>query len=173
MRLHYEWPCPFCTFIGQSRREIIKHKSENHKGQHKEKFDFLPGGNCKYCNKLFRLKCALNRHEKRCKQNPNAIPVIGHKVSEETKRKISETAKANKKSGGYRHGAGRGKAGWYKGYYCDSSWELAYVIYNLEHNICNFIKNTKDKFEYTFNNEKHFYVPDFKFDDGSYVEVKR
>jgi len=70
-------------------------------------------------------------------------------------------------------GAGRGKSGWYKGYYCDSSWELAYVIYNLEHNICNFIKNTSDKFEYEYKNEKHFYIPDFKFDDGHYVEIKR
>jgi len=29
----------------------------------------------------------------------------------------------------------RGKAGFYKGYHCMSSWELAYVIYNLEHNV--------------------------------------
>lgn len=27
----------------------------------------------------------------------------------------------------------RGYKGWYKGIWCDSSWELAYVIFNLEH----------------------------------------
>lgn len=27
--------------------------------------------------------------------------------------------------GGYRKGSGRGKKGRYKGYWCDSSWELA------------------------------------------------
>ena len=28
---------------------------------------------------------------------------------------------------------GYGKHGWYKEYWCDSSWELAYVIYNLDY----------------------------------------
>ncbi|MBR4315976.1 MAG: hypothetical protein IKP65_03270 [Alphaproteobacteria bacterium] len=37
-------------------------------------------------------------------------------------RKISETSRKNGISGGKRHGSGRGKKGWYKGYYCDSSW---------------------------------------------------
>ena len=63
----------------------------------------------------------------------------GHaKTSEkqlQRKRKISETMKKNPLCGGKRHGSGRGKKGWYKGYWCDSSWELALVIYNLEHNI--------------------------------------
>lgn len=51
----------------------------------------------------------------------------GHPQSEETKRKMSETCKIN--AGGYRPGSGIGKQGWYKNYWCDSSWELAYVIY--------------------------------------------
>ena len=37
--------------------------------------------------------------------------------------------------GGKRHGSGRGKKGWYKGYYCDSTWELAWVIYQLDHGV--------------------------------------
>ena len=85
-------------------------------------------------------------------------------------QKISETAKKNKKSGGKRHGAGRGKNGWYKGYWCDSSWELAYVIYNLEHDI-KFERNYEG-FEYEFEGKKHKFYPDFKLEDGSYVEVK-
>lgn len=36
--------------------------------------------------------------------------------------------------------AGRSKCGTYRGIYCRSSWELAFVIYNLEHGI-NFIAN--------------------------------
>lgn len=31
MRLHYEWPCPFCDFVGQNRRLLAKHKAELHK----------------------------------------------------------------------------------------------------------------------------------------------
>ena len=61
---------------------------------------------------------------------------------------MSATCKKNKKSGGYRRNGGKGIRGWYKGYWCDSSWELAYVIYNLEHNI-HFIRNTKG-FNYKF-----------------------
>jgi len=74
-----------------------------------------------------------------------------------------------KTPGGYRKGSGLGKHGWYKGYYCDSSWELAYVIYNLEHNIP-FIRN-KQGFEYTFKDETLKYFPDF-IEDGKYVEIK-
>lgn len=71
---------------------------------------------------------------------------------------------------GYKPGSGRGKKGWYKGYWCDSSWELAYVIYNLEHNI-KFIRN-KEGFEYEFENKKYKYYPDFILEDGTYVEIK-
>lgn len=72
--------------------------------------------------------------------------------------------------GGYRRGAGRGKKGWYKGYWCDSSWELAWVIYHIDHG-CQFTRCT-EHFLYTFNGKQHKYFPDFKLDNGSYVEIK-
>ena len=74
------------------------------------------------------------------------------------------------RSGGYRIGAGRGKHGWYKGYYCDSSWELAWVIYQLDHNIL-FKRNTK-KFPYIFEGQSYSYIPDFILSNGEYVEIK-
>lgn len=85
----------------------------------------------------------------------------------ERKRKISESMKG--KYGGYRKGSGRGKSGWYKGYWCDSSWELAFVIYNLEHNIP-FTRNTQ-KFEYFYNQQKHYYIPDFII-NNTFIEIK-
>ena len=69
----------------------------------------------------------------------------------------------------YHKGSGRGKKGTYKGYYCDSSWELAYVIYNLDHNI-KFERN-EEFFPYEFNGEQHNYKPDF-IENGIYVEIK-
>lgn len=57
----------------------------------------------------------------------------------------------------------------YKGFYCDSSWELAFVIYNLEHNI-KFERN-KRKFNYTFEGQNKTYLPDFIV-DCAYVEIK-
>ena len=88
------------------------------------------------------------------------------------RQKISTTMKANKKAGGLRQGSGRGKKGWYKGFFCDSTYELAYIIYNLDHNI-SFKRCPKTiKYEYTYNNEKHIYYPDFILDDGTLVEIK-
>jgi hypothetical protein len=92
-----------------------------------------------------------------------------HPQSEETRAKISKTMK-EKGLGGLRSGSGRGKKGWYKGYFCDSTWELAYVIYNLEHGIP-FSRNTKS-FDYVFNGENKKYYPDFLLETGEYVEVK-
>jgi hypothetical protein len=84
------------------------------------------------------------------------------------RKRISDTMKL-KKLGGYRKGSGRGKQGWYKGFWCDSSWELAWVIYNLDHNII-FEKNW-EKFEYIFNGKIHNYIPDFKIKD-EFIEIK-
>jgi len=71
--------------------------------------------------------------------------------------------------GGYIKGSGRGKQGWYKGYWCDSSWELAYIIYHLDHNIP--IERNKEKFNYEFNGKHFAYHPDFIV-AGELVEVK-
>lgn len=64
---------------------------------------------------------------------------------------------------------GTAKYGTYKGIHCDSSWELAYVMYCLDHNIL--IERNGEGFEYTYNNEQHMYYPDFVV-DGVYIEVK-
>lgn len=92
------------------------------------------------------------------------------KVSEEKrKQKISNTMKNNPKSGGYRMNSGRGKKGWFKGIFCDSSWELAFVIWNIENNKS--IERCKEKREYIFNGEKHIYIPDFIV-ENEVIEIK-
>lgn len=86
----------------------------------------------------------------------------------ERRRKISENGKG--KIGGYRKGSGRGKSGHYKGYWCDSSWELAFVIYHLEHNIP--FERNKLRFKYEFEGEFFYYTPDFVMEDGILIEIK-
>ncbi len=71
---------------------------------------------------------------------------------------------------GYKKGCGHGKKGYYKNIWCDSSWELAYVIYNLEHNI-KFERN-KQFFNYEYKGKTRKYYPDFKLDDKNFVEIK-
>lgn len=74
--------------------------------------------------------------------------------------------------GGYRINSGRSKGGFYKGIYCHSSYELAWVIYNIDHNIP-FKQNTK-KFDYiNLKNKKSKYIPDFiLIEDNTYIEIK-
>jgi hypothetical protein len=76
------------------------------------------------------------------------------------------------KAGGIREGAGRSKSGWYKNYYCNSSYELAWVIYSLDNGIV--FERNKDGFEYV--NSKGFksnYYPDFYLPESkTYIEIK-
>ena len=105
---------------------------------------------------------AFNKHQKSkqiyCSQNCRYAYV---KVNGLLKGKV----------GGLREKGGRGKQGWYKGYYCNSSWELAWIIYNLDHDI-KFKRNTVG-FPYTFNGKNYNYFPDFfNKDTNEYFEIK-
>jgi hypothetical protein len=84
------------------------------------------------------------------------------------KDKLSIVAKKNK-LGGYKYGSGRGKSGTYKGYKCDSSYELAWVIYHLENNIA--FERNSERFPYEYKSETHDYIPDFIV-GGIYYELK-
>lgn len=95
--------------------------------------------------------------------------------SEECRRKLtaktcSETNKLRHSLGGKRSHSGRGKHGRWHGIWCDSSWELAWVIYNIEHNI-KFVRY-HGYFEYQFEGKSHKYYPDFELEDGILVEIK-
>lgn len=50
-------------------------------------------------------------------------------------KKVYCSFKCNPNVGGYRPGSGRSKSGYYKGIYCGSTYELAWVIYQLDHEI--------------------------------------
>jgi hypothetical protein len=147
------------------------------------------GGHCKWSDddkkRLAELAknnskfCGWNRKEKikkeceTCKKEFEVIPSLKDRncCSRQCKNEwIKKTDYLkNKGLGGYRINSGTSKRGWYKGYFCGSSWELAWVIYNLEHDI-QFKRNT-DSFEYTYNGTIKKYYPDFKIDDV-YIEIK-
>lgn len=67
--------------------------------------------------------------------------------------------------GGYRPGSGRAKTGYYKGIYCGSTYELAWVIYQIDHNI------PFTRFDGCLEFEGRKYFPDF-LQDGNIVEIK-
>lgn len=70
-----------------------------------------------------------------------------------------------KAPGGYRLGSGRAKAGYYKGIYCGSTYELCWAIYNLDHGI------EFDRFEGVIESNDLKYIPDFMIGDRI-VEIK-
>lgn len=88
--------------------------------------------------------------------------------SQETKDKLSKIAKSSG-LGGRVEGSGRGKKGWYKGFFCDSSWELAYLIYQLEHDAK--IERCKEVRSYEWEGKQRKYFPDFVV-EGKIVEIK-
>ena len=71
--------------------------------------------------------------------------------------------------GGYRKGSSRGKSGYYKGIWCDSTYELVYLIYNLDNGID--IRRNTLKFPYRHNGKNHEYIPDFRVNE-ELVEIK-
>lgn len=82
-------------------------------------------------------------------------------------RKIKEQAML--KNGGYRKGSGRGKKGWYKGIFCDSSWELAFILYCEIKGID--VYRNYQKFEYSYQGKTYKYLPDFIIEE-KFIEIK-
>ena len=92
------------------------------------------------------------------------------KHTEESKRNISLSMMGNKNWEHSINKSGRGKKGHYKEQYFMSTWELAYIVYLMEHGVE--YKRNWEKFEYfDINGNKRYYVPDFIVND-SYVEIK-
>lgn len=97
----------------------------------------------------------------------NAKVKHSHKHSIATRVHLSNVLRG--KTGGYHIGSGKGIKGYYKGIYCSSSWELAFVIYHIEH--CLNIKQCTEVRTYEFNGKCHKYHPDFVTDVGIF-EIK-
>jgi hypothetical protein len=79
---------------------------------------------------------------------------------------LSNNAK-QKNMGGYREGSGRSKSGYYKGIFCGSTYELAWVVYRIDNQLPverfhGYLKDPVHKLKY---------YPDF-FVDGTIVEIK-
>lgn len=89
-------------------------------------------------------------------------------IERDRRKKLSRAAK-KRGLGGYVKGSGIGKSGWFKGIWCDSSWELAYVIWCIDHN--KDISRCKDRRSYVHNGKTSTYIPDFEVDD-CIVEIK-
>lgn len=83
--------------------------------------------------------------------------------------RVNNSVEYIKNNGLHNTVCGKFKKGMYKNFYCDSSWELAFIIYCLDNNIK--IERNRKGFEYEFENSKHMFYPDFIV-DGVFYEIK-
>ena len=86
----------------------------------------------------------------------------------ERKQKISNSMKGNK-NWMFNKKHGNAKQGWYNKIHCDSTWELAFLVYYVEHNLN--IKRCDIKYNFNWEDSIHKYIPDFITDEGI-IEIK-
>lgn len=188
-----------CVHCGReiSKSNLTRHEqscsSKNDKVSYKLTHEGLV---CQFCGKECKNRNSLCNHERMCKQNPNRQTGVGFDTfnanrktgkvnswntgltaeTDERVRKQSESLRdwysenPDHEHGGYIPTSARNvKYGTYKGYFCDSSWELAFLIYQLDHNVD--IRRCAECFTYSFGDKLHKYYPDFIIDD-IYYEIK-
>ena len=155
------------------------------------------GLECQFCGKTCKNQNSLRNHERLCKYNPDkqinsfvkynaevskGIRIAWNKgLTKDTDYRVANQSKTFKErfaQGLYeRHSSpnsktycSRYKYGTYKGYYCDSSWELAFLIYHLDMN--HNVQRNSESFDYiTTEGLDRKFFPDFKIEDTFY-EIK-
>ena len=128
----------------------------------------IPKRICKYCKHEFLPKYIYNGfYYKIIDNNKYCSTECRHKF------KVENCIEVNKKYnlGGFKEGSVRNyKSGWYHGIHCDSSWELAFVIYCEDHNFI--IERYKEERFYILDNIKYKYYPDFIVNNKDIYEIK-
>lgn len=166
-------PCKFCgklcTASGLTNHEIHCKKNPD-RVVHKGVISSWNRGLTKETNETIR-RCAKEISDrikagetvgsagKRGAENPS--------TRAEVRARISESMLGNHNNDPNK--TGRGKKGYYKGFFCASTYELAFVIYCLDHKID--IKRYKGWYTYTYKGKTRRYYPDFIIDNCIY-EIK-
>lgn len=138
------------------KKSIAAKNSQKHKLAARSRIKYEAVHICLVCNKQFKTR---NVQQKFCsRQCVNQGQKLG-------------LFNITKTLGGYRTKGGRGKQGWYKGIYCNSSWQLAYVMYCKDHKID--IKRNNTGYQYLFEDvQQMHYYPDFIINGQQFVQVK-
>lgn len=139
------------SFIDKEKLSETMKKLRNHSIKRK----------CIVCGNIFEVEKAKYRRSRSHTCSEHCKQILRY----QTRRKLGSNM-----CGGYRlNGHRKSHSGWYKGFHCDSTYELAYLIYCLDHNID--IKRCDETFNYELNGVKHTYHPDFIV-DGNIIEIK-
>lgn len=140
--------------------------------------------NSSHCSPWNKGKHYINNRQTK---NPNwtpykICPICGEKFYNKKRKycsdecrnkgkfiKLSNAAKKRNFGGYHPNSIKNHHHGNYKGIHCDSSWELAYLVYCLEHNID--IKRCTEVRYYILNKKKCKYFPDFVV-NNQIIEIK-
>lgn len=101
-----------------------------------------------------------------CRTCPTCKTAFKVRSSRSTKFCSLSCSPWGKLPGGYREGSGRSKTGYYQGYYCGSTYELAWIIYQLDHH------QQFQRFPGYLSDGSLKYYPDFLLPDNTIIEIK-
>lgn len=162
------WTCSTCNQSFRTRNLLVEHrKITNCDGKGRSQYHPLIDFTCQFCKKEFlqRRKEYKTQHENHCECNPNAVKYKGHPHTEQTKQKLSMSAKKHNFGGWH-----TSKVIEYNGIKLDSSYELL-LAQNLDS--CGIKWERPDPFLYKLDGEEHRYYPDFFLPDYKvYVDTK-
>lgn len=162
--------CNICQKEFRSERSLSGHKSSHNRdndtyklGRQKIFIDpneikVMQPRKCNFCEKEFENGWQAGGHIVKCELNPNRDKAIDSLM-----RTVSTYGEHNI------NGKSRYRKGFYKGFKCDSSWELAYLLYNLDRG--NLIERNFSGFNYDHAGKSHRYYPDFIV-ENEYIEIK-
>lgn len=124
----------------------------------------------KYLNEgwVYGISDEYKKHIKKFRQGVSCGKCKDPQKELERKQKISNALKGNT-NWKFNKKHGNAKQGWYKNIHCDSTWELAYLVYHIENNL--YIERCKKYFDFIWKNTHHKYIPDFITDEGI-IEIK-
>ena len=166
-----KWCCSFSitSCPGMKIKNSKKKKGKN-PWENKEHPKGMLGKTWKYKGNTYKEIYGESSEEQRVKRS-SSIKNYREKLSEEEKKNISEkiSKKLTGRIAGPKVGLGRGHKGWYKGIWCDSSYELAYVYDCLEKGLS--IRRNTERFPYVWEGVEKGYYPDFIVEEDL-VEIK-
>lgn len=150
--------------VNNINKHLRRHEVHPETFEVKQSFKLTHEGlDCQFCGKTCKNRNSLCNHERLCKNNPDKQIIAGgftqhnqqikdgvkivwnkgltkqidSRVAQQSKT-LTESYKSGKavNQGGFkRYSAQKCKYGTYKGFYCDSSWELAFLMYCLDNDI--------------------------------------
>lgn len=177
---HDDLFCKFCNKEYKNKNSLAQHEIRCPSNPNRKDFDKLG----KYVTKNFKghtkednksiQKCSRTLKEKYksgeivvwSKGKPGTF--LGKTHSDKTKRLISKAMLGNHNNNPELFGT-TSKKGWYHGIFCASTYELAFVVYMLDHGIP--VIRCPYKYNYEYEGKQHLYYPDFLIENTIY-EIK-